>query len=59
MSLLAGSLRAILDTDGPGRTVVVKLAGAGFVDVGGMSTRFEAAGWALAQGCTCPAAAPS
>jgi hypothetical protein len=30
--------------------VVVNLAGAGFVDGGGMSTLFEAAGWALAQG---------
>jgi anti-anti-sigma factor len=47
---VAECLREILDTAGPGRSVVVNLADTTFVDVGGLSFLFEAAGWATERG---------
>ena len=47
--LLAGCLREVLDVGGPGRTVVLDLAGMDFVDLGGMRLLIEATRWATAQ----------
>ena len=47
---VAECLRAVLDAGGPGRSIVVNLADTTFVDVGGLSFLFEAAGWATERG---------
>jgi len=46
---LAGCLHEVLDTSDPGGTVVLDLADAGFVDLGGMRLLTEATGWANAR----------
>ena len=47
---VAECLREILDTGGPGRSVVVNLTETTFVDVGGLSFLVQAAGWATERG---------
>ena len=47
--VLAGCVREVLDEGGSGGTVVLNLAGTGFVDLGGLRLLTDATGWATAR----------